>query len=285
MNIDDDNLLDNLSNEMSDEERDLRLRNQLKKIELTAKYDAHFMEGESKVPASVEQQWLSNIEAFERQAQNPKRTTVKAFAGNPSCKLLSEISEKNLEEEVERLLNLLATKNIVVDFLCDVPAADAYRFLTEELLEVEIDDIQIEGMNHHFIYEEFHPNDEYDAKQCAEDFLSSLFWLESEMFSHRLARNGLLDSRNQPVTKEEMLKTISDFRASFISFERPQLQIVSCVVEGDNAVVNIQTEWSGLVNEQSPPVRKFGISTLRLVRCEYGGFDIIQALVPGWNCE
>lgn len=45
-----------------------------------------------------------------------------------------------------------------LDFLCDVDDAEAYRFITEELMDEEIDDIRIEGLRHCFIYEEFHPN-------------------------------------------------------------------------------------------------------------------------------
>jgi len=37
-----------------------------------------------------------------------------------------------------------------------------YKFITEELFDHEMDDIMLPGFVHHFIYEEFHPNHEYD---------------------------------------------------------------------------------------------------------------------------
>lgn len=175
MTIDEDNLLNSSPDDLTDEERDLRLRNQLKYIELTAKYDAHFYEGESELPSHVEEQWLNNMEEFEKQFQQGKRTTVREFVGNPTLKSPDDIPAGKLQDELDRVLHLLTRKNVILDFLCDVPDAEAYRFIREELFDEEMDDIQIEGMHHHFIYEEFHPNDEYDAKQCAEDFLSSMF--------------------------------------------------------------------------------------------------------------
>jgi len=46
-----------------------------------------------------------------------------------------------------------------------------YRFITEELFKEELDDIKIEGMTHHYIYEEFHPNHEHDIKNRCKEFL------------------------------------------------------------------------------------------------------------------
>ncbi len=278
------NTYDHSNDELSDEERELRLKNQLKKIELTAKYNAEFHEGDSKAPAHIEEQWLDQIEEFEKQFEQNKRTTVRAFIGNPTFKSLSEISSAKLQEEIDHVFDILGSNNINVDFLCDVLPEEVYRFLTEELLDEEMDDIRIEGMNHNYIYEEFHPNDEYDAKQWAEDFLSGIFWLETDLYSHQLADEGLIDPQNQPITKEQMLKDILDFRKSFLSFERPELNIISCSVDGDRATVTIHINWSGEIDERSS-FNKSGTSTLRLIRSQYGGWDIVQAIVPGWNAE
>lgn len=105
------------------------------------------------------------------------------------------------------------------------------------------------------------------------------------MFSHHLAKQGLLDSQNQPVTKEKMVKAISDFRTFFISLERPEQKILSCSVEGDGAIVTIQIEWTGIVDEKLPPLSNSGVSAVRLVKSQYGGWDVVQAIVPGWNAS
>ncbi|MEZ4823872.1 MAG: hypothetical protein R2942_16295 [Ignavibacteria bacterium] len=42
------------------------------------------------------------------------------------------------------------------------------------MFQEEITDIRIKGMRHHFIYEEFHPN-QYDIKEDVKNLLESIF--------------------------------------------------------------------------------------------------------------
>jgi hypothetical protein len=58
----------------------------------------------------------------------------------------------------------LAEYGVYVDFLYEVDTTEMYCFVTEELLDEEIDDVRIPGLQCHFVYEEFHPNDEEGAK-------------------------------------------------------------------------------------------------------------------------
>lgn len=268
-----------------DDDDDLRLRNQLRKIQLAAKYGAHFSEGESKPPGKIEEQWLNYIEEFERQFAEEKRTTVRAFVGNPSFKSLSEIPSEQLERELSDVLDFLELHGVSVSFLTEVPDAEAYRFLTEELLNKEMDDIRIEGMMHCFTYEDYHPNDEYDVKFWTHDFLSTLFWLEADLYSHLVAKENLLDEHGDAMSHEHMLHAINQFRSAFQSFERPVIELTEVRIEHDDAFAQAHIEWSGKTDNQSPPLSSKGTATLRLRRCSYGGWDVYQAIVPGWNGE
>lgn len=138
--------------------------NQAKRRELEKKYGAHFSEGESKAPPHIESEWLNYIEEFERQFENAKRTKIQEFLGFPTFKPIDDIPRERLEAELNSVEEFLSLHDISVDCLADVSDEDFYRFLTTELIDEEIDDISIEGMQHCFIYEEFHPNDEHDTK-------------------------------------------------------------------------------------------------------------------------
>jgi hypothetical protein len=142
------------------EDRIQRALNEAKKRELEEKYGAHFGEGESKLPPELEAEWLSHIEEFERQYQNADRVTVRAFVGNPDLKPVAEIPPDQVQSEVENLLEILESNSITVHFDRKITAEETYRFLSEELMNQEIDNIRIEGMSHNFIYSEFHPEDE-----------------------------------------------------------------------------------------------------------------------------
>ena len=142
-------------------ERAQRIVNDLKRKELEARYGAVFSSpDESEIPSEVEAQWLENIDEFERQFENAAQITLREFLGSPSVRPLADIPPSELEAELNALLDLLAEQNVVVDFLREVEDAEAYRFITEELFDEEIDDIRVPGMVLHFIYEEFHPGPE-----------------------------------------------------------------------------------------------------------------------------
>lgn len=145
-------------------ERAQRIVNDLKRKELEERYGAAFSSpDESEIPAEVEAQWLENIDEFERQFENAAQIPLREFIGSPSVRPLADIPPAELEAELNALLDLLAEHDVSVDFLREVDDAEAYRFITEELLDEEIDDIRVPGMVLHFIYEEFHPGEDDDA--------------------------------------------------------------------------------------------------------------------------
>lgn len=260
-----------------------RALNEAKKRGLAQKYGAQFGDMGSNLPPGLESRWLNYIEEFESQFENAKRVTVLEFVGNPIFKPVSEVPPHHLSSEVDNILEFLSLNCIVVDFLCDVADAEAYRFITTELMDEKIDDIRIEGMNHHFIYEEFHPNDEYDAKMFAEGFLFDLFHRETDFALKNVAQDELYDANGTPITVGQMKSEIASFLNSYAAFVSWKFEPVECTVEGDNATVKIQTDWIGLSAGTMESVTISGISVLRMKRSPYGGFDVIQANVAGWN--
>jgi len=257
--------------------------NEAKKRELKQKYDMDFSEGESEFPPEVEGDWLNHIEEFERQYQSGKRTTVRQFIGDPPVKPLAEVITGEVETELNKLLDLLESRNIVVDFLCEVESAEAYRFIAEELMDEEIDDIHIEGMTQNFIYEEFHPNDEYDAKQSTEHFLQSLLDRNTEFLVGTFSGEELYDPEGSPTTLDEMKKSVDDFRATIAMINNSEIHVTRCKVEGDYATVEAETSWEGLNAETMAIDSASGPSVVRLKRSPYGGWDVVQAKVAGWK--
>ncbi len=135
-----------------------RALNEAKKSELQQKYGATFLAGDPKLPPDIESQWLSNIEEFEQKFESAETTTVRKFVGDPVLRPLGEIPKGKLGEELHLVLNLLDANDIIVHFGHEVSPAEKYRFLAEELMDVEMQDIRIDGMTHNYLYEEFHPD-------------------------------------------------------------------------------------------------------------------------------
>jgi hypothetical protein len=146
-----------------------RALNEAKKAELQQKYGATFLTSDSRIPPDIESRWLSNIEEFEQKFESAETTTVRRFIGNPVFRPLGEIPPGKLEEELEGVLHLLDANDIVVHFGYTISPAEVYRFLAEELMDVEMQDVRIEGMTHNYLYEEFHPDDAEEATRRASD--------------------------------------------------------------------------------------------------------------------
>ncbi len=143
----------------SDQDRIQRALNEAKKRDLEERYGGTFHESGESLPPDVEAEWLASIEQFERQFAGAGRVTVRHYIGNPVLRPLAEIPPPRLKEELDHLLELLSSNNILIHFHRKVSDAEAYRFITEELLDHEIDDIRVDGMTLNFLYEEFHPEE------------------------------------------------------------------------------------------------------------------------------
>ena len=268
--------------EESPEDRIQRSLNESKKRELEEKYGP-FQSSESKAPPEIESQFLRNIEEYEQQYQNAGQVTVGQFIGNPVFRKLGEIPHDELETELDTVLECLAGHNVLIDFLCDVPIEERYRFITEELMARETDDIRIEGMNHHFIYEEFHPNDQYDANMFAQDFLHFLLDGNVKYAMNAFSKDEIRDVAGAHTVASVMEKGIREFTGRFMTFIEKTVEPVECTVDGDYATTSFDVSWDGLTADTLERKTFTGIARVRMKRNPFEGWDVVQAIVPGWN--
>ncbi len=187
-----------INNEWLDEMRQ-RLQetlSQAKKDKLRDEYGLEFDYTDSRLAPEVENEWLDHVLEFERQFEHAERITVRERIGDPPIRPLNELPLYALEEAVQTLLELLAVHGVAVDFLGDVDELEAYRYLTEELLDEEMDDIRIEGMMTHFTYS----TPEYDVHMWVDSFVLDVFTQDREYFLPGLAKQPLFNAQGEPLT-------------------------------------------------------------------------------------
>lgn len=268
------------------QDRIQRILNEKKKDELRENYGMQ-MENADGLSPQAEGEWLDYITEFERQFENARRISIRERIGNPVIKSLTEIPESELETELDNLLELLAENNIAIDFLHEIEDRDAYRFLTEELLNEMTDDIHIPGMISHFIYEEFHPNDEDDITQAVDEFFYALFkdYLREtdSMFYYTISKENMRDSKGQSMNLEQFKKSVADFYEKHPVLMDHSIEVISINIEGDKAIADVQTLWHAIPKNENAVVKHEGISKFSLERSIYGGWDITQANIVGWD--
>lgn len=268
------------------QDRIQRILNEKKKDELRENYGMQ-MENADGLSPQAEGEWLDYIAEFERQFENARRITIRERIGNPVVKSLTEIPESELETELDNLLELLAENNIAIDFLHEIEDREAYLFLAEELLDETTDDIHIPGMISHFIYEEFHPNDEDDITQAVDEFFYALFkdYLREtdSMFYYTISKENMRDSKGQSMNLEQFKKSVADFYEKHPVLMDHSIEVISINIEGDKAIADVQTLWHAIPKNENAVVKHEGISKFSLERSIYGGWDITQANIVGWE--
>jgi hypothetical protein len=58
---------------------------------------------------------------------------------------------------------------------------------------------------------------------------------------------------------------------------------IRCTVDGDAATAEADVAWQGLAADGVKNFSYEGVATLQLKRCEYGGWDVTQFSVPGFE--
>jgi hypothetical protein len=266
------------------QDRIQRILNEKKKEDLRKWYDMQFEGHSEDLSPQAESEWLDYITEFERQFENATEISVRERIGNPSIRPLSDIPDAELGGELDQLLELLYANNIVVDFIDEeIDDREAYRFIIEELLNEMMDDIRIPEMYSHFTYEEFHPNDEADTRQYAEEFLHAFFEHDDEELTLAIGDDELKDGQGHPISPNEFKTLLDGFHRTYIAIMAFSVQAERAIIDGDHAQVEIATVWQALKNDGKTIVRKTGTSEIFLKRSPYSGWDVIQAKIVGWN--
>ena len=154
-----------------DPEENLRMQNEFLKLKMMAESGA-FFGGDGNLPPEIENQFLNNILAFEKEHAASDQKKINDILGNPAFKEGEQLDNIIFQQEYKRLNDLLEKHAIQVDFSRERTDRFKYNFITKELLEEETSFFKVKGMTTHFSYEEFHPDHEMDIGDTTQQFLN-----------------------------------------------------------------------------------------------------------------
>jgi hypothetical protein len=152
---------------------DLKLENELLKLKMQAEQGAQFgsFPGSPEMDPILERHFLESILAIEKAHAELTPVPVREHLGYPDFPLVAGLSEAGLEREWTRLQALYSERDLTVSFLAEYPVALMYEFLAFEFMEVEMEPFP----GWCYIYEEFHPNHDYDIRERTSDFMREFF--------------------------------------------------------------------------------------------------------------
>ena len=268
---------------LNDEELEkLREVNELKKLKLALESGAIFSDSESMLSPELENEWLTHIEQFEKGHQNSKIVKIDDYAGNPEFRNESEIPDSEIEFELKKILDKLLSKGIVMETICDIEPRILYRFITEEFLKGETDDFTMEGYTSHYIYEEYHPNHDYDIRSHSLDFIRSLLNKENDFYTYVIAGKPDENLKNQTYIKEIFENNLILFRNSFDSFFLNNFEIKKVDFGLENAKINFELSYSGKMEGSNDTSLFSGEGTFDLIY-QWDFWSISKVNMPGLN--
>ncbi len=256
----------------------LRHENELTRLKIKAEFGVDIKETENMNPA-VENIWLNNILKFERAVMKNEKVTIAELLGNPVFKKVNEIPDKNISEELIRLMDILKSKNVVINSVAGVEDREMYRFITEELVKEETESNMPENMILCFIYEEFYPNHKYDICKQAKEFINDLEKKESKSMDHYLASES---DDIKEVELENLRRRINLFRDAFDEIRVEEFQIKDVSVENDDTTAELIFEYK--IATLPPGNNKYhflsGTGAMGLVN-QYGWWGIDRIKMQG----
>jgi uncharacterized protein YjaZ len=198
-----------------------RIENEILKMKLKAQFgDAFqmFTEGDS-IPPDIENQFLKNMIQFEENYQDAEYETIAAKLGNPVFKKAEECNQEELRKGIETVNDLLNQHHIQVEFLHTTYSDETkYRFLSEELLEKEVEKEIPDGATFNFVYENFHPNHFVDLGNITHQFV--LNWLtKNKKYFETILSHSMIDANANRYTSNQVLQKIEYFLDAFHHFQ------------------------------------------------------------------
>ncbi len=228
------------------DDRIQRALNEAKKKELEERFGGVFGPTDASLPPDVEADWLQDIEEFERRFENVQSTTVRQYLGNPHFEPLAGIPEEDVSPALDRLMDFMEKHGVLIHCFAPEPDDELYRFITEELLDEEIDDIHMEGLTQDFVYEMYHPNPLLDACFYAELFVGKIFRSRPSKLGVAVLPEESWKDPEQIQNLSRVLHALRTYLRDFETFLSSSTTVVACRVVEREAHVSIEVEWSAL---------------------------------------
>lgn len=266
-----------------DPDENKRMENELLQLKLKAELgvEAHIS---ANTPASIENIFLKNMLAFEKGLAEAEEINIFGLIGKPDFIHATKLDAFSIDAALNKIMDLLNEKQIALDFLGTYDNRTKYKFITEELFEEKVMNIQLPGMIMHFIYEEFHPNHKLDIELKAVKFMNSWFSQEKEQLSFSLADALVLPDR-RVWKKDKVMDRFAKVFDSYPQFKNGKYQIedINFEIKEDIGLAYAEglTKYTALA-ENHDKIEFEGPFKLYFT-LEYEWWSIYYFMIPGFE--
>jgi hypothetical protein len=265
-------------NSNEDFTHDLKTENEIMKLKMQAEFGAVIGSAED-IPPEIEHQFLRNVYEFEQAWKNrPPQITIYEKLGKPKFFKAEELSDEEISKELDRFEELFEKNQIRLDFVAEYEDRLMYKFITEEFFLKETDNLKLPGFISGFIYEEYHPNHDFDLRRYTKEFIQGI--VDKDMHcEYNQLHNTISNKKGEFIDKPSAHKKIMDFCDHFDSFELRELEIHSVCFNEESAVVTFNLNFDGVM-ENLDRLNLVGIGSLHYIKYMGEFWQISQINLP-----
>ena len=273
---------DNFNN---DPEQDLRIENEILKLKMQAERGAFFGGDMEDLPPEIEAEFLRNIQQFEDSFDKANPITIYECIGQPEYKKAEGLMPEEVKLEITRLIEMMHSKNIVLEVMGQYELSVIYKFITEELFQEKIREVDFPGYIHNFIYEEFHPNHKIDISRSAQEFLNH--WFEKGFDENNTELAGrLITPEGKIYSKEYVIVKLLNCLNSYQKFVNIKFKGTDTAFEWDEKEGKGLGHAEGMFSydaeiESGETIHIEGPFKLYLIN-ETGSWQIFYFIFPGF---
>lgn len=238
-----------MSADSLDPEDELKAENELLKLKLELEQGMQHSDTTALNP-EAENQWLNYIYNYEKMCKEAGTVKIYDFIGRPGFKRMEDLEAGQISKELEKLFAVMEEKGICIDFAVEYDEAVIYRFITEEFFDHEMENISLEGMTHHFSYEEFHPSHDYDLRRYAKEFVEDVI---GKKWNREFATATICEEisfQNKRFGCDEISTIIETFQQAHSELKLNSFETgrVDFNVEEGNATVQATVEYEAILS-------------------------------------
>jgi len=259
-------------------EEKLQKENELLKLKLQSEFGMEKMD--SSLDKETENKWLNDVYNFEKQFAENKRCKVYNFINRPKFRRVDELTKEEISKELEKLTEIMQTNGIELSTICDYEDEIIYRFITEELFNQETDDVHVQGMMNCFIYEEFHPNHDYDIREHCNEFVECLISKKWDEFMNNILLASIVSYNDNNYNQKAFPAIIEAFQSEYKKMKLLKWDIhsVSFDLKTEKAVLQGSIKYKLVQSSQI-----FQGKVNMELKLEYDYWSISKVVLPGFS--
>ena len=216
-------------------DENLRIENEILKLKMQAERGALFGGSMDDLPPEIESEFLINVQQFEDSFEKAKMISLYECIGRPMYKKVDELKPEEAEEEIRRIMELMHSKNIILEVQGQYELSVIYKFIIEELFQEQIKEVNFPGYIHSFIYEEFHPNHHVDIAKTAQHFLDH--WFEKSFDENSTEFTGqIITAEGKIFSKQDVMEKLVNCLKSYRQFTNIKFKGSDTSFEWDDKV-------------------------------------------------